>query len=995
MSSLQPAAPGGATKKAIAKFTRAGSEVFDREYSRLNDAQRLAVDTIDGPVMVVAGPGTGKTQVLALRVANILRNTQMRPWNILCLTFSKSGATAMRSRLRSIIGPDAYGVTVQTIHGFCNDIIMSHPAVFEDWSSMEQISDVERYRELNKIIDQLMPDITLVSKKSPYRRNREILGRIQQLKREGVTDRAKLESIADAFEEQLATKSKEGTKAHARNLATAKKFRDLIEIFHRYQDMLKETGRYDYEDMILYVIDALKQEDWLLALQQERYQYVLVDEFQDTNGAQFQLIDLLTTDPTADSSPNVFVVGDDDQAIYRFQGANLTNILSFREKFPQSPVIPLTTSYRCTQPILDAAELLISQNTERLVGRIEHLDKHLEAFTNDEGVPPSIVFAASDMTEPWMIADIVEDRLRDGIDPNEIAVLVQTNAELLPLHEICKARSIPVVLSGKLDLLSHPLVEQTIAILKAVQDPKNDHLCATALASECFGCHPADLATLFATAREKKTSVLDIALQIEEGDMSLRDTAACIAARDVLLDLHNKRGQRTVIETLEHVYTDSGLLQQASSMDLIDFAAAQEFFDQVKHRAYERPHFSFEAFLDDLSYYQNPDFSELRMTYDLPHLTESGVQLMTAHKSKGLEFHTVIIANFREGHWDARRNPPSISVPEDLLFGWEKDQKTYEQNQDERRVAFVAMTRAKRELIFTCPSELTTGSSVKDVSPSSFFAQSGNLSEFHREVEHPEHMSTLLASPMRTFDDEMQAYLKKRIESFALSPSALNDFLTDPQVFLEAHLLQKPHAKEPHFAYGNAMHHVLAKWADSLGGGAPLETRAMIGAFHAHLKEKELLTKKELDRLSHLGEETLKRYAAEHLQPPYPIVHKVEFPIKTHLGDIPIKGKIDRIDLMEPHSAACIVTDFKTGKPKSPQQILDYGYYRQLVFYDLLIRSGYSMLEPKEFRLEFIGEEADGPATKSYTISEEDRKELTEVIEAVWAKILALDFSPL
>tara|TARA_Y100000310_G_scaffold126629_1_gene125544 strand:+ start:54158 stop:57166 length:3009 start_codon:yes stop_codon:yes gene_type:complete len=986
---------GKAAKKAVQKMVTKGSKTFDSEYARLNTAQKKAVDTIDGPVMVVAGPGTGKTQVLALRTAKILKSTQMNPWNVLCLTFSKSGATAMRNRLRDVIGSDAYGVTVNTIHGFCNDIIMAHPSVFEDWSSLEQISDVERYRSLNKIIDQLLPDMVLVNPKSPYTRSRDILGRISQLKREGVTDRSQLLSIAQEYESAMSSKSKEGTKAHQRNLLTAKKFRELIEIFHRYQQMLSETGRYDYEDMILNVTEALKQEDWLLASLQERYQYVSVDEFQDTNGAQYAFIDLLTTDPTEDCAPNFFVVGDDDQAIYRFQGANLTNILSFRDKYPQAPVVALTESYRCTQPILDAAESLISENTERLVGKIEHLDKHLIAALQEDGEPPQMHFAASDMSEPWIIADMVEKRLSEELDPNEIAIIVQTNRELLPLYDVFKARNIPVVLSGKLDLLEHPLVEQTLAIVKAVHNPKDDHLLSSALASSCFSCYPADLSALYLLKREKKCTLQECILLIDTEDLGLRNTEALIYARDSILDLHHKKDQRTVVETLEHIYRDCNLLGslKGGEMDVVDFAAGQEFFDRIKSRAYEQPHFTFEVFLNDLQYYLDANYGDLRLTYDLPHLTESGVQMMTAHKSKGLEFHTVILTNFREGHWDKRRNPPSIAIPEDLLFGWEKDQKSYEKNQDERRVAFVAMTRAKRELIFTCPSELTTGDSTKTVSPSGFFAESGDLPEVHTEVEDPKQMSTLLSVPPREFDAEFATFLQKRIENFSLSPTALNHFLDDPLVFLEVDLLQKPQAKESHFAYGNAVHHVLAKWADSIASGEPLDEATILRAFDDHLVERELLNKKELERLTHLGHQTLHRYVSSHLQPPYPNVHKVEYPIATHLGDIPIKGKLDRIDLMEPNSRKAIITDFKTGKPKTEKQIIDYGYHRQLVFYDLLIRNGYSIIDPQEFRLEFVGEGEQDPITRSFTISEQDRKELTELIGIVWEKIVNLDFT--
>ena len=1002
MPTKKKVATGSATQKAVKRLTEKTEASFEKEYVKLNEAQKQAVDTLEGPVMVVAGPGTGKTQVLALRTAKILKSTQMRPWNVLCLTFSKSGATAMRRRLREIIGSDAYGVTVNTIHGFCNDIILRHPNLFEDWSSRNQISDVERYRSLNKIIDQLLPGLKLVNPKSPYLRTRDIIARISQLKREGVTNRDDLLRIADTYQEVMEAKSKEGTKAHSRNVSQAMKFRELLEIFFAYEQMLQKTMRYDYEDMILKVLSALEEEDWLLASLQERYQYILVDEFQDTNGAQYKLLDLLTRDPTGDNNPNFFVVGDDDQAIYRFQGANLKNILSFHDRFPEAPIIPLTKSYRCTQEILDAAESLISQNTERLVGKIEGLDKHLVSASSEEGAPPQMIFSASDLSEPWMVADLVEEKLRAGVDPNAIAVIVQTNRELIALYDVFQARSIPVLLSGKLDLLEHPIVEQALSILKAVDDPHTSAMLSDALAADCFGCHPADLGALYIARREANCPLYDLLVTLEESDLTLRDKDAVIAARDALFDLSNKKDQRTVIETLEHIYRDCHLLappsdaeQADATLDVIDFAAAQEFFDRVKNRALEQPGFTFKSLLSDLSYYSDPEYGDVRLTYDLPHLTQSGVQLMTAHKSKGLEFETVIITNFREGHWDKRRNPPSIAIPEDLLFGWEKDQKTFEQHQDERRVAYVAMTRAKRELLFTCPEEMTSGESTKEVSPSGFFAEAGDLPEQMREVSHPDQMSTLISEPIRDIDEEFAAFLRQRLETFALSPTALNHFLEDPALFLEVDLLQRPQSKEPHFAYGNAVHHVLAKWAGSLSEGSPMSEAELLEAFGDHLEQREILTEKERERLLHLGKETLPAYIASHMQPPYPIVHKVEYNIGAHLGDIPIKGKIDRIDLLEPNSSAAIITDFKTGKPKTEKQIIDYGYHRQLVFYDLVIRNGYKIIDPKEYRLEFVGEGDEGPVTRSYEITQKDREELTDLIEHVWEKVLALDFTPL
>ncbi len=983
----------------------ASAKAFEERFAMLNDGQKRAVETIEGPVMVVAGPGTGKTEVVALRVANILRRTHARPSNILCLTFSVSGATAMRERLRALMGADAYGVTIRNFHGFCADLIAENPSVFDAWSAMELISDVEKYRIVNTIIDQLSPHLELVNPKMPHARTKDILSRISDLKREGVTDRERLLAVADEYEQNLAGKSKEGTKAHERNLLTAKKFRDFLQIFFLYEEKLRASQRYDFDDMILYSIEALESEDWLLAGLQERYQYMLVDEFQDTNGAQYRLVDLLTCARTPEDAPNLFVVGDDDQAIYRFQGANLKNILSFHERFPHAPVIPLTVSYRCTQQVLNAAESLIAQNSERLVGRIPGLQKDLTAGRQKEGPLPKLLFAPSDASEPWVIADLLEERMRAGVPPEEIAVFCQTNAEVLDLYEVFAARGIPVSVSGKADILAHPFVTQAIAILRAAENPKTDSTLSTALACECFGCHAADLSRISLKAREEKTNMVGILLALDthgEEWIQLARRRELLAARDVLLDLHEKVRTRTVTETMEALLKQSGLLALArgdgegKDFDAVKFSALQEFFNWVKGRAFENQTFTLESLLSDLSFYDNPDYPDLKLTFNIPHLVERGVALMTAHQSKGLEFDTVILSNFREGHWDKRRNPSSLSIPEDLLFGWEKEQRSYERNQDERRLAFVAMTRAKRELLFICPKDLTTGDKTRSVSPSGFFAEAGKLPEEIRELKDPKKAALLLYEPVRDLDAEMRAFLLERLKDYALSVTALNHFLEDPKMFLELDLLQTPQAKESSLVYGNAVHDALKKWGLSILGGAPLSAEAFLSAFRTYMETREILTDKERARLLKAGEVALPRYYRERISGERPLVHKVEYSVATRFEDIPLKGKIDRIDLLAPDSSNVAVIDYKTGRPKTEGEIRSDGdYFRQLVFYALLLEEKGSLLNAQQFILDFIGEQGEHPVLRPFVISAEELKELKEIIRAAWRKITALDFTRL
>ena len=306
------------------------------------------------------------------------------------------------------------------------------------------------------------------------------------------------------------------------------------------------------------------------------------------------------------------------------------------------------------------------------------------------------------------------------------------------------------------------------------------------------------------------------------------------------------------------------------------------------------------------------------------------------------------------------------------------------------------MTRAKTELILVCPLELSVGDKNQSISPSAFYAEAKTASETTVDIDEPEHAATLLHEPVTDFDSELQSFLQSRVENFALSVTALNHFLEDPRVFLEVDLLRTPQAKIPSMVYGNAVHEALRQWGLKAMDGKSITKNQFIDAFSKYLSEKDILTSIERERLTALGQESLDRYFDERLVSATTSVQRVEFPITTHAGDIPIKGLIDRIDSVDIDSSSVIVTDYKTGRPRTEKQIRDDGdYWRQLVFYDLLIASKGLPIHPQEFVLDFVGERTEHPVERRFTVTESDRRELTSLIEAVWTKIQALDFTPL
>lgn len=347
------------------------TEKYEAAYAGLNPEQRSAVDTVYGPVMVVAGPGTGKTQIIALRAANIVLSTGARPENILLTTFTEAGVASMRARLVSVLGADGYRVAVHTFHAFCTRVMEEYPEYFTSMRLDRSVDDLERYEMIESVLDSMSAE-HLRPVGDPYRYVRSIVSKIDTLKQENVTPaglRVATERQAERYAHELAEikptlKKYETTKAsQEKHLA---KLAELAGAYERYQAMLRERGCYDYADMIRFVADALDASDALTAALRERYQYLMVDEYQDTNSLQNHVMHRLAG---YGDEPNLLVVGDDDQSIYRFQGANIENMLEFASRYPEAKTVVLSRNYRSAQAVLDLASGVIAHNTERIVNR--------------------------------------------------------------------------------------------------------------------------------------------------------------------------------------------------------------------------------------------------------------------------------------------------------------------------------------------------------------------------------------------------------------------------------------------------------------------------------------------------------------------------------------------------------------------------------------------------------------------------------------------------
>ena len=498
---------------------------FREEYRKLNEEQRLAVDNTEGPVMVIAGPGTGKTQILAARIGKILLETDVLPGNILCLTYTDAGAIAMRRRLLSFIGPDAYKVNIHTFHSFCNEVIQENLPLFEK-TSLDPLSDLERIQYFKTLIDEFPKNHLLKRYRGDvYFEMNNLQALFSTMKREGWTPEfinGKIDLyIADLpLRQEYIAKRASGPYKKG-DLRTDKieeetdkmnKLRAAVDEFTPFQQLMRHKNRYDFDDMINWVIRAFEENKSLLSGYQERFQYILVDEYQDTSGSQNRLVALLIS---FWDQPNVFVVGDDDQSIYRFQGANVENMLEFARNYEKDLLtVLLTHNYRSTQPILDVSMSLIGKNGERLVQKIPGLSKKLlssHPVISQLQDPPVLREYQNSRQEMTDITLEVERLVGSGIAPGRIAIIYKENKYGEELARFLQLKNIPAYSKRSLNLLKIPFAQKIFLILRYLAAEHDtpyggDEMLFEILHFDFFGIPPIEIAKLSVEVADRQFS---------------------------------------------------------------------------------------------------------------------------------------------------------------------------------------------------------------------------------------------------------------------------------------------------------------------------------------------------------------------------------------------------------------------------------------------------------------------------------------------------------
>ncbi|MFH1005729.1 MAG: ATP-dependent DNA helicase [Bacteroidota bacterium] len=1009
---------------------------FEEEISLLNSGQRKAVEHIDGPVMVIAGPGTGKTQIIAARIGHILKSDlQIAPHNILCLTYTDAGTVAMRNRLLQFIGPAAYRVNIYTFHSFCNNIIQ-HNLDYFGKREMEPISELENVQLLRGILDSLpLSDSALKRFKGDIYYD---IPRINNLFRMMKEENWSSEFVSEKIDEYIndlpnrdefiykKANTKQGTKAgdvKQKNIDAEKKkmelLREAANLFPKYCEMMKERGRYDYSDMILWVLNAFKKDENFLRNYQEWYQYFLVDEYQDTNGAQNELLQLLID---YWEKPNVFVVGDDDQCIYEFQGARVKNMTSFLEKYEKEmEVIVLKENYRSTPKILDVSKAVIDNNNQRLIKqeiilkKNPNLDKTLISShpqIQQSTVVPDIIQYYNIQHEEASVVDEISKIQSQESNLGEVAIIYYKHSQAENIISLLEKKNIPYNVKKKINIFNLIIVQQILNILsylKEEHDKPNsgEYLLFEMMHYQFFGISPRDIAKISVHCGRNYFKWREF-LADEEGlkKLNLENNNSISSFEKNLMLWLSEVSNSTLTMLFEKVLNGSGLLKHIldSSEKVWLLQVVTTLFDFIKTECAKQPMLSIKQFLEMI---QQMRETEIPLSINKTIYEENGVNLITAHSAKGLEFKHVYLIGCTTDKWEELRGITNkFSLPDTLTFMQKDDENKIE---SARRLFYVGMTRAKEHLHISFAEKINEKKTLEHSCYVEEIIAKTNITVKKKHLS-AEKISEYIALALTEKENPKSQisdndFINSLLDDYSLNVTHLNKYMECPVAFYYENILRVPSVKNENTAFGTAIHNAMKWLFDKMKVNNKLfpGQDEFVNAFKKILyMQRDSFTEIQYKNRIALGEKYLPEYYSKYVNSWDKIVLTEYKIVNVESDGIPINGKLDKIEF---NGNEMNVVDYKTGKPENglskinpPNEKEPNGgdYWRQIVFYKILAdnfkRENWKMISGEIDFVEKYEKENDF-VKKKIIVTKEDIVIVKNQIKDVYSKIMNHEFN--
>jgi DNA helicase-2/ATP-dependent DNA helicase PcrA len=892
----------------------------------LNAEQRRAVTHGDGPLLVVAGAGTGKTQVITRRIAWLIATRRARPSEILALTFTDKAAEEMQLRVDQLV-PYGYADTaISTFHAFGDRVIREF--AFE--LGLAPDARVLTRAEVIVFLRERLFELGLEEYR-PLGDPTRFLGALAQLfarcRDEDVSPGAYLAHAARlaAEAEVLAAAAtgiagEDDRDAAAAAAETARRQGELAAAYQRYTALLREHGAIDFGDQVALALQLLRDSAAARDSLQSRYRYILVDEFQDTNRAQSELVALL-----AERHRNVTVVGDDDQSIYRFRGAAISNILEFRDRYRGAKTVVLRRNYRSLAPILDGAHRLIRFNDpDRLEVKVG-ISKRLTAERSDRAAPPirHHAFPTAGEEADWIAGEIRRRASGDGrARPRDFAVLVRANADADPVLRSLTAAGLPWRFSGTSGLYARPEIRLLLALLRAVADPSSSVDVYGVAASDRYAIPAADLGEVAGAARRRHRSIFEILEELEDQPDLLRlSPKGRTAIARLTDDLHRYQelGQRRPAgEVLYAFLRDTGWLGELAAVQSVSaeeqLANIGRFFDLIRKQS--------ALLADDRAVFLARHLGTLIEAGDDPATADpdpdvDAVHVMTIHKAKGLEFPVVFLPGLVADRFPARSRREPLPMPAELV-----DEVLPEGDghvQEERRLFYVAMTRARDELILSHASE-SSGGRARRISP--FVVEALDLATAGFSGALP--TSVHAAGPLDRIAaaqgpvEAPEAERTPVVGPLSLSHSAIDDYLTCPLRYKYAQVVRVPTTPHHAMVYGAALHKAVQEFHRSQSRGQPLSEADLIGVFEGSWSNEGFVSREHEAARLEAGRTALRAFRTTQLQPGTVVPAWVEREFAFALGGDRIRGRFDRVDIVPVAAASSSVTGHLIGSSDVP-----------------------------------------------------------------------------
>ncbi len=928
-----------------------------------NEKQKECIENIEGKYLVLAGPGTGKTFSVVERIKNMLKNG-INPQKILCLTYSEAAANEMKNKIARSFDKIDIGINIYTYHSFCNEIISQNPEIFELSENYRIITETNSKQFLKEVIDESNPIAYRNSKNDPYVYLKIIYQKIKEIKRYNLKKEDYFKNInehPDWMEviRKLNEEKSELLKIENKNskqLKRLEKIENLIEdklldiekakeiwgFFELYKNKMEQNQYIDFDDMIGFVLEKFENNPAFLDMIANKYEYILVDEYQDTNKSQNKIIFLLTH---ALKSQNVFVVGDDDQIIYSFQGACLDTIENFLKEFPDTKVICLNENMRSTQNILDIARVISKEDSKRLEINPEfknyNIDKNLiskNTLLKEKNNKVRLTKYFNIEQEYQDIVDEIENIINSAnspLDLSQIAILAKTHDELQNFAQLLKNKNIPFeVKDGKSIFQS----KSSLVLYYYFQILVNPELYCDKflklLLLPPFNLNPKDYQKLYEQKSTNKTFI-----------DSMREIQDFIEKEKIekFLKIYDELKFYSSLETLRNIVLEivakTGIFDYFVNNEINsveNIAGIKKITDIAREFADVENKTSLEDFVEYLEMIEQD--RELDVLIDKPPIAQNAIQLITYHSSKGREFEIVYMPTLQASKWDKTRDSFKPTIPVN-----KKDYKDDEywkkyRLSDKIKTMYVGMTRAKHTLRLSYVENYG-----KTTQPCEWLLKAQDLMELRDFSEYNlENHNNLLKKSLqkRPYDyrRDFEELIKTKIKDKYYSPTSINEYLTCPRKFLYSQIFDfnLKSANADAMYYGSAVHNALEFAVKSaLKDKFYPKKEEFIGCFKKELSKLPISDKIQREILTTRGENELSNYYNILLLTSVESIYDAEFKLKAELDGVNFVGVIDKIEKNEDGSFTII--DYKTGSKKSPSKIEpgeEYeNYYNQICLY--------------------------------------------------------------